>query len=441
MKQKLLLITLLVLGCAGMAKAETPIETPVWSSDQGFFSLPNDKFILEAEPFERGMTGRISIYYTSVDREYRAMQFECTQASIPGLIYKGIYDGDVEDAMPWRDDLDEPGIKVSTGAKEEDGTGVPIVTLAVWNLQDIALPQGERVHLTDLYFTVAEDAELGKHKMEITHLEFSETNPDHPMPIHFCGNNTEIRPMDPMYFEYEVVDKGATRILDENDEGDPIDSYNGEEQNLIVKRTIKGGQWSTICLPFDIPEEDIEDAFGTTVELAEAASYDYDKTANEITVNFESIPEIYANTPALIRVANDVTEIKYKAAIEVDTEIEERFGKRPKFGYFYGVYSKHFIPENGIFLSGNKFWYSTGISVIKGYRAYFTLTDNIDFSSGLNINVNIDGDATAVEGLTTSTRIDDNVYTISGVNLGKNVDTKKLQPGMYIVNNKKVIVK
>ena len=208
-----------------------------------------------------------------------------------------------------------------------------------------------------------------------------------------------------------------------------------------MKRTIKAGQWSTICLPFDIPEEDIENAFGTTVEIAADPTYEYSKDDNSVDLNFETDVELYANSPAIIRVADDVTEIHYKAAVIASENERVKFGKKKNTGYFYGVYSKHLIPENGIFLSGNKFWYSTGVSNIKGYRAYFTLDNNIDFSSGININVNIDGDATAVEGLTTSTRIDDNVYTISGVNLGKNVDTKKLQPGMYIVNNKKVIVK
>ena len=444
MKQKLLLITLLVLGYVGIAKA----QTPVWAYDAGFFTLENDKFTFEAAPFERGMTGKLSIFYTSVDRVYRAMQFECTQASATGKIVKAIYNKTVEGQMEWdAEGTTEPGLMVNTGQKEEDGTGVPIYTFVIWNQQDVSLPQGENIHLADLYFEVPEDAELGVHEMKVTHLEFSESDPTKPMPVHFCGNETEIRPMAPMVISYEVVEKGSPRTLDENDEVEPADSYNGEEENLIVKRTIKGGQWSTICLPFSIPADDFEEAFGTTVTIAGDPTWEYDADANSIDMFFytEGYDEITANTPMLIRTEGDVEEIKYKAAVEVDdptTQFDNgQKGKNKKLGYFYGIYAKQLIPEKGIFLSGNKFWYSTGISNIKGYRAYFTLQDEIDFSSGVNIGVKIDGDATAVEGLTTSTRIDENVYTVSGVNLGKNVDTKKLQPGIYIVNNKKVIVK
>ena len=115
---------------------------------------------------------------------------------------------------------------------------------------------------------------------------------------------------------------------------------------------------------------------------------------------------------------------------------------------FVGVYYKQDIPDKGVFISGNKFYYSTGKSTIKGYRGYFVLDEGIqdivfgDSSSELNISLTIDGELTAVEGLTTNNYLDnDNVYSVSGVYMGKASDMKKLARGMYIVNGKKVIVK
>ena len=133
---------------------------------------------------------------------------------------------------------------------------------------------------------------------------------------------------------------------------------------------------------------------------------------------------------------------------DAKTEIKWRDkDKNMHYVYCINTYAKQTIPNHGIFLSGNKFYYSTGKSTIKGFRNYFVLDDYFDEaifggSSPININVAIDDELTAVEGLSTNNYMNnDDVYSVSGVYMGKASDMKKLSRGMYIVNGKKVIVK
>ena len=99
------------------------------------------------------------------------------------------------------------------------------------------------------------------------------------------------------------------------------------------------------------------------------------------------------------------------------------------------------VIENGcLFLNSSKFWYSVGSTKIKAFRAYFNFDDLlpdfednyaeapvlISFDDGLTgIGLNAKGETT-----------DDNViYNLNG----QRVETPK--KGLYIINNKKVVVK
>ena len=218
--------------------------------------------------------------------------------------------------------------------------------------------------------------------------------------------------------------------------------------DVRVKRTINAGEWSTICLPFAMTETQVKTAFGDDVELAdfkgwEATDFDDDDKTTAISVKFDDVTAIAANKPYIIKVSNAVSEFTADG-VTIDPE-EEPFvsvGRmnRGTFGSFTGSYVPVTIEEENLFLNGNQFWYSTGKTKMKGYRAYFYFQDVIvsyydntsarismtfDNSTGISATLNDKGEM-----------INDNaVYDLQGrrvVNPGK---------GVFVKDGKKIIIK
>ncbi len=245
-------------------------------------------------------------------------------------------------------------------------------------------------------------------------------------------------------------------ILDENSTTAPEDA-NGV--NVLVKRTIKANEWSTICLPFSMTEEDVENAFGEDVKLAEfegvETTEDDEENVVGLLLNFTSTNTILANHPYLIKVAEEVSEFSVD---NVDIMVEEDIsvdkdeytvgtGKKKVTYYnkFVGSYVAHTeIPNLCLFLSGNKFWYSTGATRMKAFRGYFdfydVLTDVENEYSESKIRFSISDLSTSISGVSKQEAINV-VYSADGKFLGQNVDLRSLPKGVYIVNGIKVVNK
>ena len=98
-----------------------------------------------------------------------------------------------------------------------------------------------------------------------------------------------------------------------------------------------------------------------------------------------------------------------------------------------------FKPQNGLFLNGNKFYYSTGNTAIKAFRGYFKFVDvltSVEDANNVKVDFNIDGNTTLIYGLSTS-QDGSAVYTIDGKHMGS--DMERLHRGIYIQNGKKVV--
>ena len=111
--------------------------------------------------------------------------------------------------------------------------------------------------------------------------------------------------------------------------------------------------------------------------------------------------------------------------------------KKEVYGKLIGTYhAGDAIPADGLFLSGNKFWYSTGATIIKAFRAYFMLNEVLSRVAEAKVRFIVGEDATAIEGITPY--MEDGVwYTLDG----RQLNGKPTEKGVYIVSNKKVIIK
>ena len=251
-------------------------------------------------------------------------------------------------------------------------------------------------------------------------------------------------------FTVTIGDPADTHVvLDETSTTAPVAS--GGAVDIMVKRTIKANEWSTLVLPFNMTEAQVKEALGSDVQLAEfedyEAEYDADDNVTGLTVNFVATnlsDGFYANYPYLVKTSKDITEFFVTATIDPDEEdavAEFTNGKTgPKkevYGSLIGTYhAGDAIPNNGLFLSGNKFWYSAGATKIKAFRAYFMLNEVLSGVAEAKVRFMVDEDAAAIEGITPD--MENGVwYTLDG----RQLNGKPTEKGVYIVDGKKVLIK
>lgn len=253
-------------------------------------------------------------------------------------------------------------------------------------------------------------------------------------------------PVSESSFTIEVYEGNVRMVLDENSTTAPEASE--EVADVTLKRTIKANQWSTICLPFSVTGEQVKAAFGDDVELAAFTAWeseeDDDGAIVGIDVTFTTTDAddgIEANTPMLIRVSNNVSTATFEGiTLEPEDEPVVQVGKKAsQRGYFYGTYISTLVPEENVFISGNKFWYSTGASTIKGYRGYFEFRDVLDAyydAAAVKYNFFVDGDETQVNDIVNGKLSNGTLFDLSGRKI-----IKPTKSGFYIISGKKLIIK
>ena len=214
------------------------------------------------------------------------------------------------------------------------------------------------------------------------------------------------------------------------------------EVDVKVKRTIKANEWSTICLPFAMSEEQVKAAFGNDVELADFNDYEYDDTKETINVKFQDVTAIAANHPYIIKVSKNVSEFTADG-VDIDPEDEPtiNFGTRRKPRAIVGTYVANTFIDNGcLFLSGNKFWYSVGTTKTKAFRAYFNFNDLLpdfeeNYAEARVYMVFADDETTSIKETSNLKSQASNLYDLQGRKVQKTVK------GLYIKNGRKEVVR
>ncbi len=366
------------------------------------------------------VTFPVQFAFTDADVEYRDFELHVTFPE--GINVTNAVTGDALDA----------GASAGFNLVDNDSrfttvdlNGNPAKNGAVWNI------------------TIAADASMaeGTYEAKVTYAEVGLTSGKYVFPT----------------FSFNIIVTN-TLTLDENSTS-PFST--GVTADVVVKRTVKANTWNTIVLPFAVKKDAFAEIFGSdaavatfdswNAEFVENESSDYVPTA--ITINFKERKNtlatvLLAGTPYLIKTSKDISEITMAQAALVDKkdvtsafEEEEYIGETYN-GAFVPTYVKTKVPNNGLFIRDSKFYYSSGETVIKGFRGYFDLGLVLDRTSqaGVKYSINVDGEETSVDGIEFVSS-HGGVYTLDGKFIGRDVDLKKLQKGIYVVDGKKVAVK
>lgn len=227
--------------------------------------------------------------------------------------------------------------------------------------------------------------------------------------------------------------------LDENSVN-TIEAY--ENANVTLTRKLVGDVWNTLSVPFSLSAEQAKEAFGDEVQLRELES------VQDNTLNFKTVNSITAGVPCLIKLtkafAKDTytfTSVQTIAAKADDLAAGEVKGAIS----FIGIYSPTDVTtlasadkEYAVFLgAGNQFFKAQAGTEMKGFRAFFLVPNNVPNSA---VKVVIDGTATGIEDLVIDgVKANGRVYNLNGQYVGNSLNG--LQPGIYIQNGKKIVVK
>ena len=261
--------------------------------------------------------------------------------------------------------------------------------------------------------------------------------------ILFSDGTQTGRKMQNLAFTVTVSDKV---VLDENSPVVPMATDGSTD--LLVKRTIKAGEWSTLCLPFEMDGAQVEAAFGDDVELAEFDSYELnDDGAIEVFFT-ESDPAdgLYSNWPYIVKTSRAIAEFELHAKVEPDEEAavaEYETGKgknKKKVGTFTGtLHAGTVIPQSNLFLNGNKFYYSVGKTKSKAFRAYFWFEDVIADLGTAEARISLHVDERQPSAIATPTGEAAEAMPLYDLQ-GRQVE-QPVKKGIYVRAGKKIVTK
>lgn len=210
-----------------------------------------------------------------------------------------------------------------------------------------------------------------------------------------------------------------------------------ENVNVTLKRTFyKDGEWNTLCLPFAVADAK------TAFDGAELREVDTEKS-NGNTIFFKEATAIEAGKPYLIKWANSSSaavnvEKKFEGVtlVAAATPVVVKEGGISFNGFYKMTEASELGASVAAIGAGNKLFKVTE-GKMKGFRAAFVLASGAEATK---YKVVIDGTATGIEDLVIDgVKANGRVYNLNGQYVGNSLNG--LQPGLYIQNGKKIVVK
>lgn len=194
--------------------------------------------------------------------------------------------------------------------------------------------------------------------------------------------------------------------------------------------------WSAICLPFGLTAEQITEAFGNDVKIAELTKYEGNN------VNFDMTTKgMKANTPYLI---SNISKSNFSFSnifFEESTNVTITVGNSDNsasvsaIGNYDAAKS---IESDKYYISNGKLVLNeAGSQKINAFGAYFSLTNA---NGAKTVGITINGVSTKVNGITDTTAASKDIYDINGRKISQDAITSgQLEKGIYICNGKKII--
>lgn len=246
---------------------------------------------------------------------------------------------------------------------------------------------------------------------------------------------------------------GASSTEETNVSISQTDGYKYEAKNnatVTLTKPLTANVWNAICLPFSMTEQQVRNAFGKDVRIAEFKKVDESGKTNLASFGMHYYQLITAGKPCLIKpsIVSDTYNIE---GVTIDAENALTIADSNKKFNFVGTYAPTTMPVNSHFLGSNdgKLYYITANKEISGLKAFFqpVSTSNAKLSIAFDSTDNdFDNNTTGIEAIkdymdqdAANSSANKGIYNINGQFMGTNPAI--LPQGIYVKNGKKFIVK
>ncbi len=224
----------------------------------------------------------------------------------------------------------------------------------------------------------------------------------------------------------ENVVKGGTcanLVLDESKSFMASEGF--QATNVTLNRTVNAGN-NTMCLPFWVNKEDMK---------AESIATFKEKAENKSVVTFVKVDHVEANVPFIA---------SYNEAVTKLTFTNKGVAKTEDLGTtFIGTYTPGYMEGKYGLTTDNTFKKGGAKAHTNAFRAYLVLPEGNAGAKTLSLDFT-DGETTGIESTTTTFGNKGvKVYSLQGnlIATASSMSELHLSNGIYIINNKKVIIK
>ena len=239
--------------------------------------------------------------------------------------------------------------------------------------------------------------------------------------------------------------QGVTLVLydDKTNTNNPayIDAGSTPQTVELLGRTLKGGHWNTLCLPFAMSAEQIADSPLKNAFIRELV--DYTNDGSTLTLTFSNVTEMYAGMAYIVWFEGDdiVNPVFKDVTISLKHGIHRVEHSSDDYVLFTGSPDPELLQggdRTRLFLQNDNFYYPTADVTVGACRGTLQFSKEVPASARIVIDFGEDGGATLVNSeRVNSEQLADEWYTLDGRKLSKR-PTKK---GVYINRGKKTIVK
>lgn len=280
----------------------------------------------------------------------------------------------------------------------------------------------------------------------------------------------------------QVAGDAAFNLYDDSNWNDPDELHNniailGYNRYRLANVTLQGrklykdGCWNTLCLPFDLLDEDSSDDLtftgtpleGATVKTLESSWFDKNTGTLNLTFSEGSKKSIEPGIPYIVKWPSDGTVIENPkfnhVVVEYDPEEDPKAigNDETDAAIFYGNYVQVVFPENTdpdtfnrILYMGanNKLYYpkANGNVTINCFRGIFQLREDLaatDLQDNSVKSIVLDFGDGETDGISILTPTSSSKREGSGYFMldGRHINGKPSQKGLYINNGRKIIIK
>ena len=235
------------------------------------------------------------------------------------------------------------------------------------------------------------------------------------------------------YFKKENVTPLITLSNGDNDV--PLSEYDGMTVDVELEEyACQPEKWYSLCVPFDISNAQLKEAFGDDVDIQEMSGCTWDSGSLTMRMNFNKVTDVLAGRPYLLRVTSDVETPQFNGVtVNSDDPLTINFGNCE----MKGVLNATPLPvgdKTYLFIINNQFYYPATTNPLPAMRCYFHLLG--DAANANSVALNMEDDADGIATVISDRAANSNVYySMQGVS------TTCPRQGIFINNGRKVVIK